>query len=251
VNDTLQAELSHPTVGEALRRLRAAQKPGAGAPVYSRWVNRPLGRVFAAVAASRGMRPNQVTAVSAVCTFSALTLVALTSPQWWLGPVVALLLLLGYALDAADGQLARLRGGGSRSGEWFDHVVDATKVSVLHCVVLISFYRFTDASDLQLLVAVGFQVVSSVFFFSMVLIDLLRRTMPKDERAARRGGRGGTLQSIAGIPTDYAVLCLCFSLLGWQSLFRPAYSALFVINAVVLTLTLGRWWREVKSMDGA
>ncbi len=82
--------------------------------------------------------------LSACCTFSALTMVALISPQWWLGLLVCGLLLLGYALDSADGQLARLLGAGSKRGEWLDHTVDATKVSVLHGTVLISFYRFTD-----------------------------------------------------------------------------------------------------------
>ncbi len=49
--------------------------------------------------------------------------------------------------------------------------MDAIKISVLHAVVLISFFRFTDASNLQLLVALGYQDVASTFFFGMILID--------------------------------------------------------------------------------
>ena len=67
-------------------------------------------------------------------TFSALALVALVAPEPWLGLAVTLLLVIGYALDAADGQLARLLGGGSSSGEWLDHMVDVTKTCVLHAV---------------------------------------------------------------------------------------------------------------------
>lgn len=52
------------------------------------------------------------------------------------------------------------------------------KVSVLHAVVLVSFYRFTDASDVQLLVAPAYQAVASIFFFGMILIDQLRRAQP-------------------------------------------------------------------------
>ena len=81
-------------------------------------MNRPAGRCFAAAAAQFGLRPNQVTLISAVFTFTGLTLVALAEPRWWLGVVVTLLLLVGYALDAADGQLARLGGGGSKAGGW-------------------------------------------------------------------------------------------------------------------------------------
>jgi phosphatidylglycerophosphate synthase len=238
------------TIGDAMRRLRAAQKPGAGAPLYSRWVNRPAGRCFAAVAARLHLRPNQVTVISAMFTFAGLALVALVSPRWWLGLLVAVLLLVGYALDAADGQLARLLGGGSRAGEWLDHVVDATKVSILHGVVLISFFRFTDASDAQMLVALGYQAVSAVMFFSMILIDQLRRQATAASGVRPQPSRRATLQTVAAIPTDYATLCLCFALIGWQSVFRPVYTTMFLLNAALLVLTLGKWWREVRAMDG-
>src|SRR5690348_14894922 len=117
---------------EALTRLRSAQKPGAGAPPYSRWINRRLGRILAAAAYRARATPDAVTVLSAVFTFSGLSLVALVAPVPWLGFAVTALLVLGYALDAADGQLARLLGGGSRSGEWLDHMVDVTKTCVLH-----------------------------------------------------------------------------------------------------------------------
>ena len=45
-----------------VRRLAAAQKGAAGAPAYSRFVNRPLGRLFAALAFHAGLTPNAVTA---------------------------------------------------------------------------------------------------------------------------------------------------------------------------------------------
>ena len=238
------------SAGEALRRLSTAQKPSAGAPPYSRWVNRRLGRLLASVAAAVGLRPNQVTVLSACCTFSALALVALVTPNWWLGILVSVLLLLGYALDSADGQLARLLGGGSRSGEWLDHVVDAAKVSVLHGVVLISFYRFTDASDLQLLVALGYQAVASMFFFGMILIDQIRRAGPSISQPSSRRGKE-LLQTAIALPTDYAVLCLSFALLGWRRGFRVVYSTLFVLNALLLIAAMVRWWRQVGALDRA
>ncbi len=94
---------------------------------YSRFVNRRLGRLLAAWATHRACLPNAVTAVSAGFTFSAVVLLAVLPPTWWLGITVALLLVLGYAFDSADGQVARLTGTGSAAGEWLDHIVDATK----------------------------------------------------------------------------------------------------------------------------
>jgi phosphatidylglycerophosphate synthase len=51
-----------------------------------------------------------------------------TAPATWFVGLITVVLVLGYALDAADGQLARLRGGGSSLGEWLDHMIDSAKV---------------------------------------------------------------------------------------------------------------------------
>ncbi len=51
----------------ALRALAAAQKPARGAPAYSRFVNRRLGRVLAAAAHRFRLTPDAVT-VLAACT---------------------------------------------------------------------------------------------------------------------------------------------------------------------------------------
>ncbi len=130
---------------DALHRLGAAQKGHArGAPAYSVYVNRRIGRVLAATAYVWGWTPNGVTAVSAVFTFTGILLLCVVPVSPWLGVVVALLLALGYAWDSADGQLARLRGGGSVAGEWLDHFVDAVKIASLHLAVVIGLFRFTD-----------------------------------------------------------------------------------------------------------
>lgn len=234
---------------EAVSRLAAVQKPGRGAPPYSRWVNRRFGRWLAAGAFVRGLTPNAVTILSACCTFTGLALVALVRPTWWLGLLVCFLLLLGYALDSADGQLARLRGGGSLSGEWLDHVVDAIKVCVLHSVVLISLYRFTDAGWLLLLVPLGYQAVSSVFFFALILIEKLRKSASSEQLPP--SAVGGLLQTFAATPSDYATLCLCFAVLGWAAGFAFVYSALFLVNFVILMIALTRWWRQVRALDDA
>ncbi len=237
-----------------VQRLASAQKPGRGAPPFSRWVNRPLGRLLAARAYLWGMTPNQVTMASAAMTAIALVSVVLIEPSWWLGLVVAALLLLGYALDSADGQLARLRGGGSASGEWLDHVVDAFKIVLFHGAILIALYRFApSAPETVLLIPLGFMVVSSVFFFGMILTDQLRRIAAASRGVAyaKPSGGGGRLQTVVAIPTDYAVLCLAFVLYGWVDGFLVVYGLLFLANALVLLAVLVRWWRELRAMDGA
>ena len=49
---------------EALHTLKSRQKSGKGAPAYSRFVNRRLGRYLAAAAYQAGLTPNAVTALS-------------------------------------------------------------------------------------------------------------------------------------------------------------------------------------------
>ena len=97
------------TFTAALRELRTAQKTSKGVSLYSRHINRPLGRVLAAAAFRAGLTPNQVTLLSALVSYAALAAVALLPPSWGLAAGVYAGLVLGFALDSADGQLARLR----------------------------------------------------------------------------------------------------------------------------------------------
>jgi phosphatidylglycerophosphate synthase len=234
-----------------LVRLGSAGKPGRGAPPYSRYVNRTLGRHLAAVTYLLGLTPNQVTVISAFFTYSALLLVFVIAPVWWLGITVAVLVLLGYALDSADGQLARLRGGGSKSGEWLDHVVDATKIGVMHSAVLVSFYRFNGERGWALAVPLVFMIASFVFFFGMVLTDQLRRlaSLEAGTTYAKPSGRGGRFQSLVALPTDYAILCLSFVLIGAHGVFLITYVTLAAAQTLITAGVLVRWWLQLRRLD--
>jgi phosphatidylglycerophosphate synthase len=232
----------------ALDRLSAAQKPAArSAPVYSRFVNRRLGRYLAALAYLAGLVPNAVTAISAFFTFGALALLVVFPPSWGLGALVAGGLLLGYALDSADGQLARLTKASSPSGEWLDHVVDATKASVLPLALLVGFYRFEAVPVLWLLVPLAGVVVSAVLFFAMILTEQLRRAHSSQPLAA--GGRGGWLRSVLVAPMDYGVLCLSFLTLGFVPLFATIYTVIVAATAGFLVLAGVKWFRELRSIS--
>ena len=234
------------TVRETLRRLSSAQKGAAGAPAYSRFVNRPLGRLLAALAFHLGLTPNAVTAISALFTFSGLALLIALPPSMLLGVVVAGCLLLGYAFDSADGQLARLRGGGSPAGEWLDHMVDAAKASSLHLVVLVAAYRFeTVPTGALLLVPLGFCVVDAVTYFATMLNEALRARHGAPTRAQPTGERVGIGRSLLTLPTDYGLLCCVFLLFGMPAVFFAAYTAFFVAAAGFLALASIKWFREM------
>jgi phosphatidylglycerophosphate synthase len=239
--------------GQALRSLSSAQKTAKGAPAYSRFVNRKLGRVFAALAYTMGLTPHQVTAISALFSFAGIALLALAAPSLFTGVGVSLALILGYALDSADGQLARLRGGGSKSGEWLDHIIDCAKISSLHSAMLIACYRFFDLEHpAYLLIPIGFCVVAAVMFFGMILNDQLRRVHQATTGAGpAEPAKPSTIRSLLVMPTDYGVLCLAFLLLGLPQPFFVLYTLLFAGNLLFLAAALVKWFRDMSALDVA
>ncbi|WP_375478584.1 CDP-alcohol phosphatidyltransferase family protein [uncultured Jatrophihabitans sp.] len=235
---------------DSVDALASAQKPSYGAPAYSVFVNRPAGRYLAAGAHQLGLTPNAVTLLSALCSYIAIACLALLRPTVGTGVVVGVLLMLGYALDSADGQLARLRGGGSRLGEWLDHMVDSIKISSLHLAVLITVFRYFGFRPGWLLVPIGYAVVSAVTFFGMILIDQLRAgVIAKATRPGDVSQRRALARSLAVLPNDYGFLCVVFLLLGFHHLFFGVYAALLVCNVGFLGLALRKWARQMKAVD--
>lgn len=235
---------------EVRNALAAAQKSNRNAPAYSRWVNRPLGRVFAATAYKLGLSPNAISVVSAAFTFTGIGLVATATPSIWLGVLVCALLVAGYALDSADGQVARLRGGGSLAGEWLDHVLDAFKNTGFHLAVLVMWVRNPAGwQPWTALVPVVFTLQASVWFFAIIVTDLLLRNAgAKRHVLAVAEGRQPIWTSLLGLPADYGFLCLVMITLGWFELWRWLYVLLAISNVLVLAAQLVRWFRRVAAV---
>lgn len=223
-----------------LEELRGAQKPPRGVSLYSLRVNRPVGRYLAAGAHVLGLRPNHVTALSGVCSLTAVALLATVRPSLPLGLAVGLALVLGFALDSADGQLARLRPAAGRSGEWLDHMLDCLVKLVLHAAVLIGWYRFLH-THLLLLLPLGFQLVAVLLFFGGILVEKLR-----SPGLPRSAAGSGLLRSVLLLPVDNGTLCCAFLLWGAAGLFEVAYAVLFVAHLLYLLGFSRIWFRELR-----
>lgn len=234
------------TPRQARAALRAAQKPPHGTAAYSRFVNRPLGRLLAAYAASAGLTPNQVSGISALCSFTAIGVLALVSPVWWVGLLVGGLLVLGYAFDSADGQVARLTGLGSPFGEWLDHMIDCTKISALHLATAIHVFRFSGLPAWATLVPLGYVLVANVLFFGMILTDQLRRGAGQNPMA--KNGSLSVLRAVVILPSDFGALCLAYLLLGWPVLFLGTYGLLLAGVTLLLLAALTRWIHELRAL---
>ncbi|MEU9759268.1 CDP-alcohol phosphatidyltransferase family protein [Streptomyces sp. NPDC001834] len=233
-----------------LRELRGAQKTAKGVSLYSRHVNRPLGRLFAAAAYRVGLTPNHVTLLSALFTFASLASVALVRPSWGLAVAVCAGLVTGFALDSADGQLARLTGRGGPDGEWLDHVVDCAKMILAHTAVLISFRRFFELpSERWLLLPLGFLFAAVLTFCAGLLREQLGRAAALGGSTEGGGApvRVSRARAVALLPADYGVFCLLFLLLGDPAAFRLGYAVLAAAHALFLVLFLVKWFRELRA----
>lgn len=248
----------------------AVQKSGPGVPVYTRYVNRRLGRHLAALSAAAGLTPNTVTLASGALSVVALLAVAVVEPSLLLGVVVTVVLAVAYALDSADGQLARFLGAGGPSGEWLDHVVDAGRHLVLHLAVLVSLYRFTDLADDRpalLLLPMLFAVAVSVRFFGQILGEQLRRADAASRSSRQGGGNGGTggggggggkpaggtvdaqhARSWLQLPSDTGIQNLMFLVLPFTGVFLVVYAVLLVLNAGLGATSLVRRFRELSAL---
>ncbi|NBE82214.1 CDP-alcohol phosphatidyltransferase family protein [Micromonospora rubida] len=119
------AEPSRPSVADFHRVNR-------GGGLFSESVSQWLGAVFALVAQRLGLRPTALTIANLVLGLAtSVTVVALAGrvaagdvPAWVVGLVALVGWQVAYALDCADGQLARVTGQGSAAGARVDVLCD-------------------------------------------------------------------------------------------------------------------------------
>lgn len=223
---------------ETLAQLNSAQKPGDGVPAYTRWVNRRVARVFAASAVALGIGPNGVTLISACLSLVGVILLWVLPPSLVSGVLAAVFFALGYALDSADGQVARVTGAASPAGEWLDHVVDAVRVPLIHASVLASLVLYPESWRLDSwfwVVPLAYMVLTAAQFMSQILAEQLRKN-----HGVQGPSSGGTLRSFINLHTDAGTLCWVFIFWGLGTVFSLAYLLLFAANAATVLLSMRR-----------
>ncbi|MCC9175201.1 CDP-alcohol phosphatidyltransferase family protein [Arthrobacter sp. zg-Y179] len=230
---------------DCLAQLDEAQKPGAGVPAYTRWINRRLARYAAAAAVALRISPNMVTAASAAVSLCGLLLLLLRPPGVITGMAAAVLLAAGYVLDSADGQVARVTGRGGPAGEWLDHVVDSVRTPAVHLAVLGGWALHTDASRLMLALPVLYCLLSTGHFMSQILAEQLVR---RHRQAGRPEPAPSRLRSFLLLPSDAGVLCWVFACWGNQGGFLIAYGCLFLLNLLAGAASMRRKYRSLVSL---
>jgi phosphatidylglycerophosphate synthase len=219
-------------------------KTPRGVSLYSRYLNRPAGRRIANLCLRVGLSANQVTAVSALLSLAGLVLLVAVPPSLPVGVGVAALLVVGFAFDSADGQVARMSGTSSPAGEWLDHVVDAAKFVLLHAAVAVAWYRHFDQPDAWLLVPLGYQAVAVVMFSALTIVTLLKVPVV----AAGAIAAPSSLRAVGLLPADFGILALSFVLWGSPEVFAWVYLTLAALNALILIGLLAKWFGELSAM---
>lgn len=238
-----------PRFGYARARLAGAQKSTASVPAYLRFVNRKAGGLLAAAAFALRLTPTQVTLLSSACSFVGIGVLILHRSTVPAGILVSLLLLLGYALDSADGQLARVRGGGTKAGEWLDHVADVAKISSLHSAVAIAVLRYFELESLlYLAVPVIFLIANVTQFFGMMLRDKLTAASRPQAGSA---GSSSLLVAWLLLPLDHGSLALAFLVLGVHTLFLWCYGFLALCTVAFAVRSLGKAYRGLLNAEPA
>lgn len=233
---------------DSLAALEGAQKSRRGVSYYTSHVNRPLGRRVAAAAHVLRLTPDQLTLLSGLCSLVGIAVLAVPRPSPVSGLLGAGALVAGFVLDSADGQLARLRHGGSATGELLDHLLDCLVKMALHAAVLVSWYRFSDTEDRLLLVPLSFLAVAVLLFFAGTLVGKLRE-QTGDPRPVQPGNRP-RLTGAGLTLLDHGVICAVFVLWGAQDVFTVVYVCLFAAHVLGLVIFLRRWFGELGRVAG-
>lgn len=226
-------------------QLDAAQKPASGVPAYTRWINRRGARLVAAAGATCGWTPNHITAMSATLSLVGMGIMLALPPSVGSGILVAVFLAAGYLFDSADGQLARLTGASSKTGEWIDHVVDAFRSPAIHLSTAVAIMIHRPQWWWLAIVALAYSLVTSAQFLSQILAEAFVR------KAGAKQTRGGTAMSFILLPTDPGTLCWIFVLWGTGMPFAIAYSLLAALAAAHSALSLRRRYRDLRALDAA
>lgn len=227
------------------KKLRELQRGNLGEPAYSRFINRWLGRIFASVIGYFKISPNTISFSSFILTIvTFICFLILKEINFLESVLLELFLLIGFILDATDGQIARLLNKQSKKGEWFDHTLDAIKLSLGHGVAVFFIITHVDFDK--------FWYVVFLFIFSLAMgryIGVILKTKLIDyktsERSSKKAGKG-IIRSILLLPLDYGTFIAIFIFTYNPRIFFIAYTALGLISILYSVLLIFRSWRELS-----
>jgi phosphatidylglycerophosphate synthase len=196
----------------------------------TRWVSQRAGAVAAAAAFAVGMSPNAVTLLGlALSLAGCLPFILGQGPGAWIA--AALLWQLGFALDCADGQLARATGRSSAFGAWLDVACDHVRQAAIAIAVLgvcAPALGWFWAAASALMLAAGL----SVYLHTAAMMHALKP--PALHALGAASMLRSALQTVADTPVMLLMLCI---LRPWELALAAgvaAYGLMLLLRAVAI-----------------
>jgi phosphatidylglycerophosphate synthase len=210
-----------PPLPRFLRRNFAARSP-----FWSWLIFEPVGGALAWLFARLQVTPAVVTVLGGVSGVAGAATLAVAGSAGDL-VVAAALLLLAYAFDCADGQLARATGRAGPPGAWLDVTVDAVVLAFVSAAVLVALLADDTPPLLALLIAGGFGAARTASLFTS---SLVRST---EDGGMKLDGVAALARAVfvAMIDTPWVYLLLCMSRAD-PRLFRIAIAAVGLLTVV-------------------
>ena len=104
----------------------------SGNPTWTHYVTRNLALPIVYVCVKLHITPNMITTISLLLGIAAIVVIGINSKNIFNIIAFGVLLQLSYAMDSADGTLARVTGCSCRFGAWYDLVIDR----FLHVIIV-------------------------------------------------------------------------------------------------------------------
>ena len=193
---TLSAETATPTAADFYRTNR-------GGGLFSEGLSQRAGALFAKAAHRLGVPPTALTVgnllIGLATSATVIALASTTAPTWVAGAVALLGWQLAYALDCADGQLARVAHRTSPAGARIDVLCDiAVQVSLVTALSAVAVDQ--HPSTASWLVAL---------FASTWMVNLVTSVMQSGPNAASMVTSTSLPVRLVKLVRDYgAVICL-------------------------------------------
>jgi|LSQX01.2.fsa_nt_gb phosphatidylglycerophosphate synthase len=226
--------------------LGSLQKGSRGTPAYTRYINRWFGKVLASLLGCFNVSPNAVSLISGLLTILGFIGFLLFKETTFITSILLVFLLLfAYALDSADGQLARLLKKQSKKGEWLDHTLDAIKIPFGHGVAILFIVQKTNPADVLIIIYFFLLSLSSARFFSNILKTKLIDY--KSKRVKDNKPNEDLLRSLLLLPGDYALFISFFILTFHPRMFFIIYTVWGVLTIFLSIFGLFKTWRSFKT----
>lgn len=213
-------------------RFRAAHQVATRSTLWTNCVNGPIGSVICALLVGTRVSPNALT----VSSFVVVSLAALPYALGQTGLAAALALFalgqLGYALDCADGALARLKELSSAYGAFLDVVFDRLGHLVLLTLIAVGALVSSGADALAVQLSLGSLVVTSCTLAFAVNFRALELAQTQSSPRESDGAARALLASLV----DYGFMIFCLSIgVGLGRVVEIA-ATLAVINLIGLAV---------------